>query len=444
MKINRIIRIIAAVTAAAAIISFTACGSSEASDSSQQSTQPESSVQTSETAETVETSQPEESEADEQIRSILNSGTAEDLVVAKPSNGAEGMEITFGEFLSEYRYYLESNGYDNDTDSSATAAFSSARQEIIDAIIEDRIVRVKFTEYGLTLSEEDNESIKSDVNYGIEQIKSGIRQTLYYADNTLTEEELTLQTDERFGQLLSDCGLTIETLTGWQEAYVMKSKLTAEVGKNVVYSFEDAQAEMQKLIDTLKASYESSPAEYYGQSYADIWVPDGSRKIQAILVGFDYDSYSQIQQLRGEDKDEEADAYREEKLADIQDRHDALMELISAGSNFEQLMTDYNEDEGNGTFLITPGTEVFGADFAECAMSMESPGEVASCVTDYGYYIVRYAEEVSVSEETLKASIEELQYYLLENKRSELFNAQYEQWLKEYAYETDAEVLGLD
>ncbi len=430
------------MTAAAAVVSLTACNWSEAADSSQQNSQPESSA--AQTSETSETEQPEATVSVEQVRSILNSGTAENIVVAKPANGAEGMEITFGEFLSEYKYYLESNGYYDDTDSSYAEAFISARQEIIDAIIEDRIVRAKFAEYGLALSDEDNESIRSDVNYGIEQIKSGIRQTIYYADSSLTEEELELQTDERFGQLLADCGLTIDILTGWQEAYVMKEKLTAEIGKDAVYPYEDAQEEMQKLIDVLKESYENSPAEYYGQSYADIWVPDGSRKVQAILVGFDYDVYSQIQQLRSDDKDEEADAYREEKLADIQDRYDALMELISAGSDFEQLMNDYNEDEGNGTFLITPGTEVCGADFAECAMSIGNPGEVASCVTDYGYYIVRFAEEVSVSEETLRASTEELQCYLLENKQSELFSVQYEKWLKEYSYETDAEVLGLE
>ena len=132
MKINRII---AAVTAAAVILSFSGCSvsSSSSSGSSQTST---AEAQTS-TSESVGT---EQSTAEaEPVKSVLDSGVSEDLVVAKPTNGAEGMEITFGDFLREYRYFLERSGYDNDTDPANALTISSARQEIIDAIIEDFI-----------------------------------------------------------------------------------------------------------------------------------------------------------------------------------------------------------------------------------------------------------------------------------------------------------------
>lgn len=437
MKINRII---AAVTAAAAILSLSACNGGNNSSSSVQNGQT-SSVASQESTAEAGTAQ---SGTEQTAESVLNSGTAEDFVIAQPINGAEGMEVTFGEFLREYRFYLARNGYEDDTDSSIANELAEARQEIIDGIIEDRIVRAKFTEFGMNLSDEDMESIKSDVDSGVAQIKSGIKQTIAYADNTLTEEQLSAQADERFEQLLSDCGLTMDTLIGWQEVSVMKTKLAAEIGKDTVYSYEDAQKEMQTLIDVLKSQYEKNPEQYYGQSYANIWVPEGSRAVQAILVGFDSDVYSQIQQLRSEGNDDGADKYREEKLADIKDRYDDIMGKISSGSDFAQLMADNNEDEGNGTFLITPGTEIYGRDFAECAMGIENPGDVAACVTDFGYYIVRYLEDAAVSDDTLKECTEELQAYLLENEKSKLYSAEFDKWKTEYAYETNAEVLGLN
>lgn len=120
------------------------------------------------------------------------------------------------------------------------------------------------------------------------------------------------------------------------------------------------------------------------------------------------------------------------------------MAKINAGEDFDKLMEEYGEEGGNGTFLVTPGTEVYGKEFEECVMSIENPGDVATAVTDFGYYIVKYVDEVSVNADTLKASTEDLQAYLLENEKSKLYNAEYEKWKTEYSYQINSEILGLD
>ncbi|MGN1339438.1 MAG: peptidylprolyl isomerase [Oscillospiraceae bacterium] len=437
MKISRII---AAATAAASILSLSACsvsgsGSSAGTSEAQTSTTEAGTAQSG-------TAQAETAQA-EPVKSVLESDVPGDAVVAKPTNGAEGMDITFADFMMEYRYYLERSGYENDTDPENAALIATAREEIVDAIIEDRIVRAKFAEYGMSFTEEEQQAIKATVDAGVKQIKASLMQSFAAADDTLTEEQLTEQAEQRFEQILADCGITIDTLTGWQEVTEMKSKLTAEVGKDAVYSYEDAREQMQTMIDSLKAQYESDPASYYGQSYASVWIPEGSRAVQGILVGFDSTVYQLMQQLRSEDRNDDADEYRNDKLADIQDRYDEIMAKIEAGEDFELLMEEYDEDGGNGTFLVTPGTQVYGAEFAECAMGIENPGEVAACVTDFGYYIVRFVDEVTVSADTLKASTENLQQYLLENEKSKLYNEEFNKWKQEYAFEIESEVLGL-
>lgn len=209
----------------------------------------------------------------------------------------------------------------------------------------------------MTLSDEEEADIHSQVESGIESIKTTLKSTLASADDTLTDEELTAQAEEKFQKILDDCGLTMDNLYAWQEITAMKQKLTDEIGKDAVYSYEQAEEQMSTLIDSLKSQYESDPAAFYGQTYANIWIPEGSRAVKGILVGFNSTVYSLMQQLRSANRNDDADEYRQDKLADIQDRYDEIMAKIDAGEDFDKLMEEYGEDGGNGTFLVTPGHE---------------------------------------------------------------------------------------
>ena len=129
----KLTKTLAAVTAAAVILSSTACSikSTSSTDSSAvtaESSGTENSSAAESTAQSAETSEPEP------VPSIAESGTAADAVAASPSNGAEGMDITFGDFLREYKYFLERSGYENDTDGSNADTIKQARQQIIDAM----------------------------------------------------------------------------------------------------------------------------------------------------------------------------------------------------------------------------------------------------------------------------------------------------------------------
>ena len=443
----KLTKTIAALTAAAVILSSTACSikGASSSDGSLAATSEASGTSSTSSSSTAEgTAQTAETAEPEPVPSIAESGTPADTIAASPSNGAEGMDITFGDFLREYKYFLERSGYENDTDGSNADTIKQARQQVIDAIIEDRIVRAKFAEYGMTLTDEEEADIRSQVESGVESIKTSLRSTLASADDSLTDEELTAQADEKFQKILDDCGLTMDNLYSWQEITVIKQKLTDEIGKDATYSYEKAEEQMSALIDSLKSQYESDPATYYGQTYANIWIPEGSRAVKGILVGFNSTVYSLMQQLRSANRNDDADEYRHDKLADIQNKYDEIMAKVNAGEDFDKLMEDYGEDGGNGTFLVTPGTEVYGKEFEECVMGIENPGDVATAITDFGYYIVKYVDEVTVNEDTLRASTEDLQAYLLENEKAKLYSEEYEKWKTEYGYEINTEILGLN
>lgn len=361
-------------------------------------------------------------------------------IAAFPGNGAKGMEITREEYRGEYLYFLAKNGYTSDTDADTLA---SAQQQVINSMIEERLIRAKFAENGMTISDSDRESIQKDVDSGVAAMISSMRSALAAADSSLSDEELDEGAQAQYQQLLSTCGISEDTFYGWQETIFMKQKLTEKLGADAGVTDEELNSQIQALITAAQSQYQSSPAAYNGQNYAGIWIPEGSRAVQAILVSFDYDAYSEISSLRYEGKDEEADKLREESLGGLQERYEAIIARIVAGDDFGKLMEEFNDDQGNGTFLLTPGTEVFGKEILECAMGIDAVGGTDTAVTDYGYYILRYESDAVVTDETLNATAEQLRGYILESKSGELFDAEMEKWKTEYSYEINDDLLEL-
>lgn len=361
-------------------------------------------------------------------------------IAAFPGNGAKGMEITREEYRGEYLYFLAKNGYTSDTDADTLA---SAQQQVINSMIEERLIRAKFAENGMTISDSDRESIQKDVDSGVAAMISSMKSALAAADSSLSDEELDEGAQAQYQQLLSTCGISEDTFYGWQETIFMKQKLTEKLGADAGVTDEELNSQIQVLITAAQSQYQSSPAAYNGQNYAGIWIPEGSRAVQAILVSFDYDTYSEISSLRYEGKDEEADKLREESLGGLQERYEAIIARIVAGDDFAKLMEEFNDDQGNGTFLITPGTGVFGKEILDCAMGIDAVGGTDTAVTDYGYYILRYESDAVVAEDTLNATAEQLRGYILESKSGELFDAEMEKWKSEYSYEINDDLLEL-
>lgn len=384
-----------------------------------------------------------EESPEDNVYSVLTADIPLDTVVSAADKDYQGMEITFGDFVKEYRYYLWQYGFTADTDSSVTEEMKQARNDVIDGIIKDRIIRAEFSEHGLSFSDEEKQEIDASVDIGMEGIVSSIKQIISYADSSLSDEELTEQAQLRFSQGLADCGLTRDDLYGWQEVNFMMQKLKDLITDGTEITDEEADAQLAENIDTVKNAYEAAPAEFYGQYYTNIWLPEGTRAIQAILVGFDYETYSEINSLRTAGQDDEADKLREEKLPDIQERYSTIMEKINSGEDFAQLMTEYNDDGGNGLFIVTPGTEIYGSDFYNCAMNLENTGDADSCLLDYGWYIVRYQQDAEVTDEDLSNTRESIKQSMLDSKKNEAYNTEYEKWAEKYSFTTEKDILDL-
>lgn len=422
MKRNTIPALFAA---AVILLSATACGGSQNSSSSTTDSG-SSQVQTS--------SGP----------SVLTSSLPLDTVIASV-DGHEEMNITFGEFLVEYKYYLYGYDVTDDTDPNYASTLTDRREYIINYLLNEKICKAKFDELGLSLSEEDKAQIEADAKAGAESIKNTLKIKISSSleeGQTLTDEQLQQQVDQKYAEMIAYCGITQAILQGWQEGAVIQEKLTEYLAGQTTYDRAETEKQVEELIKKSQEEYEKDPASYDPDSLSSLWVPDGTREIQQILISFDQETISKITMLRSEGDNAAADKLVEEKLKDLEITINLVNDKVAAGEDFTELITQYSGDPGATTiYIVSPDNAVYVKSFTECAMNISNVGETASCTSDYGYHILKYVADAEVTEEERDNYIEALHNYMMQAYSSQAFSNALKEWRQEYTFNIDREAL---
>ena len=377
--------------------------------------------------------------------SVLSSGTSFDTVVAE-FEGNSDMNVTFGDFLKEYKYYLAGYQITDDSVDPYASMLSGQREYIVNYLINEKIMEKKFTELGLTLTDEDNKQIDEDTAAGVENMKSTFRTRVQLASSgeALSEDELAKRVEEEYDKMLADCGLTEDDLRSWQRSIHIQNKLTEYLNADFVYEYSEAEKEVEKVIADAKAAYEADNSAYDPDALKSLYIPDGSRYIQHILIKFDDQTVTDLSTLREDGKDAEADKLRDEKLAELSAEIAEVESKVASGEDFSALMTQYSDDgDKTASYLIAPGTTMYMDGFAECALGIAALGGTDTVVTDYGWHIIKYTEDAVVTEESVKQYTEMLHEYLEEQYRTQNLNESMAAWRKEYKYTVDREILML-
>lgn len=386
---------------------------------------------------------------EEQAESVLTSTLSEDTVVISSEKGGEEMNITFGDFLKEYKYYLASYGISSDTDPTYAATLTSRREYTANYLINEKLMEVIFAELcpeGFT--DEELAQIQTDAEAGIDQMVAAIKQQLSDSQplgSEVTDEELQQQAEEGFQQLMDNCGLTREDFNLWQRATTLRERLIELAGEGVECSREEAETSAQTMVKQAQEEYESDPANYNPDDYSSVYIPEGSRYVKHILIKFDTDTIDEIDSLRTEGKDEEADAIRTEKLKELESKFSEAQEKVNAGEDFEKLMEEYSEDSDlTISYLVVPDTKLYVDGFAECVFGIEEVGGTATCATDYGYHIIKYTEAGEVSEENYNSTVDGLQSYFTDYYKTQKLSELLTQKRSEYAFTIDRQALLLE
>ena len=432
-----------------AVLCMAGCKDNKTSDSVQETQQ--TAQETADAAETEqgETAQTSQGGSDtDNAASVLTSGLAADAVVISSEKGGAAMDITFGDFLKEYKYYLASCGLSVDTDPSYSASLTSRREYIANYLINDRLMERLFDElFPEDFTEAELAQIQADTDEGTQQLISAIKSQLEMAvplGSEITDEELQKQAEEGFQQLMDNCGLTADDFYGWQRSTAIKSKLTEKVGADVSCERSEAEDMAKRMAEQAKSEYESDPASYDPDAYKSIYLPEGARYVKHILLKLDADTTEQIYSLRNEGKDEDADKLRAEKLAELDEKLAEVEKRVEAGEDFDALMQEYSGDTDlTMSYLVVPDTGRYMEGFAECALGIGEIGGTAVCSTDYGYHIIKYTESAQVTDDDYESTVDGLLSYLTDYYKSQRLADEIKQLRSDYSYTIDREALML-
>lgn len=372
-----------------------------------------------------------------------------DAVIAEPTNGADesGLKVTYGDFKREYDYALKGVGIEDDTDSSYAEVCKNQRNTIITYLINEKIILKKANEMGIaTLTEEEMNAVEEEYNSLVdEQVKTYGENADYgtVEASSVSGDEKTERGNKEFDEFLASCNLTRDDLLTWQTNSAITDKVIDEIGKTVDYSkAEESYAEYQAQIESL---YKESVLQYEQNGFSSVWVPEGSRMIKHILLGFDEDTQALIKSDRQKGDDEAADKLREEKAAELQDKVDEVQKKLDAGEDFNTLLMTYSNDAASSSanpdgYLVVPNGQMYMKEFQEAAFVPKKIGDRTVCVTDYGVHIMIYAGDAKVSEEDKKSFTD----YLYDQLKNAAFSEKMDEWRAEYNYKIDYAALRLD
>lgn len=345
-----------------------------------------------------------------------------------------------------YGIDIEAYGYD-----------ASIKQSILQGLVKDTVCAMKSAELGLDQLDEEtlaglNESADSDMELYISNISQQMLENGEFTEDTVREEAIAY---------LESIGYTHDVILDELVANYVGEQLYNYVTADVDISDEEVQTAYEEMVAEDEEAYASDSAYTDAFTSGDtiLWHPEGYRTVKHVLVKFDddqsarYDELSAaLDDLQAELEAEKTDESRsdDEINADIdanQAELDALyaeliptaeeiIEKYNAGTEFDALIDEYNEDPGmNDEYIRANGyalTEGSGFDpaFLEASLALDSVGSISDPVcSSFGVHVIYYNSDVVPGPVALDAVREYVRETALSEKMSTVYNDAVTEWL---------------
>ena len=351
----------------------------------------------------------------------------------------EGGVITVEEARAEYEYrayYYTSFGLE------AGDYNDVIKQEVLESLVEDAILRAKAEEYGLYgLSREDQEAIERQAEQSFEDTVA------YYMGFRAAEGKTDAEVRQETIEYLAGEDYTLEGVVRTLTNQTWRDRLYDYVTRDVQLTDEALAGFYEREVTSAELTYSADPLEY---EYARmdgatvLWNPEGYRRVKAILVGFSPEAQIALAGLRLELDNTTDEAERARVQGEIDSLYTGLDPIVSevlgrvqAGDDFMLLVDEYSADDATRTeptrtsgYYVSANSQVYMAGFPEAAMALANIGDISAPVrTDLGYYIIRYEGDVTPGPVPFDEVKEQLAASALEDMRDQLYNSTVEQWL---------------
>lgn len=384
-----------------------------------------------------------------------------DKVVAWAEGGenADEMKVTYGEFRKQYMFVLVNSEIEDDTEASIADVCKQQRSVIINSIISMKIYAQMAKDMGIyELTEEEqkkaDEAHEQTVESFIKQLGERVEQELEEsrADSEtseetdtpgMTDEEKYEAGTERLNEILEKAGMDLEDMRQWEMDEIIVEKV-----RDAIYNSVD-RTEAEKQFEDMKKEaqdyYNNDISKYNQVKYAQVWLPEGSRLIKHVLLEFDEETLTEINGLREEGKDDDADKLRSEKAEALKSKREEVEKKLEDGEKIDDLINEYSDDKSGSAqypdgYTVIPKGTAYVKEFQEAAFVPEKIGDKTVCVSDYGVHIMVYVGDAKVSADDVDYTTDKLYKTLGED---ELYK-QYAEQCDIYAFEIDYDALRLD
>ncbi|NLA53228.1 MAG: hypothetical protein GX858_02560 [Clostridiales bacterium] len=372
--------------------------------------------------------------------------------------------------------------------------YTAVQNRAKDAVIRQELISQQAVKLQLDqLTEEEKAELQTEIDTEYEKTLK-LLQDNYLPDTTLEGDELAKSLE----QYAQDTGNTKENLTTYISQDFINRKVEADIVKDVAVTDEEVKADYDAKVEEDKAAFEANP-DSYGQKInsGDVpyFAPEGYRWVKQVLIKFLAEDQAEIDRINGEkstadgelqtalnaqtanaealaaqELSDEDKAALEAQTADLtaavvtaqENVNKLAVELLAArnkgyehilpaaldvynsakteGQSFDELAKEFNQDTGMPEvgYAIREGFASFDEAFVKPAMALTTIGDVAEPSQGiYGYYIVQYAGDVTPGEVGLDTVRDELHTNLLEQAKTETWEAAIAQWtqdadIKEY------------
>ena len=361
--------------------------------------------------------------------------TLSDDVLASAYNGAvtvlkSEIQDEYDQMLSQYVAYYAQYGYS--VDEYDTELQASVAQETVQTKLSTSIVRHYAAQNGYELTEEKKTELAAQVKTALDNTREYLES--YLSASGFTGDELNAAVEEQMAQ----AGYTEETLMDSAELNDVLNFLYERATADVTVTEDEVKAAFDEKVAKQKESYASVDTfinDYVNESEI-LYTPENVRLMECIFVASVEGEATEDEATADEATADEATVSEATagEAADIASltgyaKAKAIAAAIAGGADFEESMKAYNEDSSTEEqmlrgYPVAENSTTYGDEFTAGAMALEHVGDVSDViVTDYGYFILRYAKDLESGEADFETRKETETEETLTNKKNDAYSA---------------------
>ncbi len=341
-----------------------------------------------------------------------------DIVLATAFDGGVNVTMSevkaeFDEMLQAYIAYYAQYGYE--MDEYDTEFQNSVAQETVQMKLSQKVAERHAMDTGYELTQEKDEGYQAEALAALAEMMEYYAQLLpQYGVPEDQIEEVTKAELEAAGYTFDTLYESAKLKGVLDHLYVLGTEGVAVTDEEVKAAF-DAKVAAQK--ETYDADVDAFISAYIGGEEI-LYTPENVRLLHCIFVALEAE----------ETAEETAEAEADAPVTGLAKANEAL-EKIRAGENFTIIMEAYNEDASTPEqmqigYPIAETSGSYGDEFKNGAMALEKVGDVSDViVTDYGYFILKYAADLTVGGVEFEPRKEAETAEALTNKQNDAYSA---------------------